>query len=161
MPRAVVVGGSLGGLNAALWLADIGWDVEVLERSASPLEGRGAGIVLHPATARYLVEHGNADLMQISAPVAWLRYLGADATVLSQTPCRFRFTSWTTLYRSLLGCLDRSSYRMGTEIVGVAAADGGAAVTSATGETLVGDLVVAADGVASTIRGLLLPEVAP
>ena len=40
--RAAVVGGSLGGLNAALWLADAGWDVEVLERSRSPLEGRGA-----------------------------------------------------------------------------------------------------------------------
>ncbi|HEV7534733.1 MAG TPA: FAD-dependent monooxygenase, partial [Acidimicrobiia bacterium] len=60
--RAVVVGGSLGGLNAALWLADAGWDVEILERSRSPLEGRGAGIVLHPATVRYLVEHGGADL---------------------------------------------------------------------------------------------------
>lgn len=161
MRRAVVVGGSLGGLNAALWLTDIGWDVTVLERSASPLEGRGAGIVLHPATARYLVDHGITDLTQISAPVDWLRYLGADATVLSQTPCRFRFTSWTTLYRSLLGCLDRSSYRMGTEVVGVEAADGGAAVTTARGEPIAGDLIVAADGVASTIRALLLPEVAP
>ncbi len=156
-----MVGGSLGGLNAALWLRDIGWDVAVLERSASPLEGRGAGIVLHPATARYLVEHGIADLTQISAPVGWLRYLGSDATVLSQTPCRFRFTSWTTLYRSLLGCLDRSSYRMGTEIVGIEAADGGAAVTSAAGERIAGDVIVAADGVASTVRGLLQPEVAP
>jgi 2,6-dihydroxypyridine 3-monooxygenase len=81
--------------------------------------------------------------------------------VLSQTPCRFRFTSWTTLYRSLLGCLDRSCYRMGTEVVGVEVADGRAAVTTAAGELLAGDLIVAADGVASTIRARLLPEVAP
>jgi 2,6-dihydroxypyridine 3-monooxygenase len=159
--RAVVVGGSLGGLNAALWLRDIGWDVEVLERSASPLEGRGAGIVLHPATARYLVDHGVADLTEISAPVDWLRYLGAEATVLSQMRCRFRFTSWTTLYRFLLGCLDRSSYRMGTEVVAVDAVHGPPTVTTATGERLAVDLVVAADGVASTVRGLLLPEVEP
>ncbi|MEW6477087.1 MAG: FAD binding domain-containing protein [Actinomycetota bacterium] len=159
--RAIVVGGSLGGLNAALWLGDIGWDVEVLERSASPLEGRGAGIVLHPATARYLVDHGVADLTQISAPVDWLRYLGADATVLSQTPCRFRFTSWTTLYRFLLGCLDRSRYRMGAEVVAVDVAGGGASVTTAAGERITGDLLVAADGVASTVRASLLPEVGP
>ncbi|MDT5412780.1 MAG: 2,6-dihydroxypyridine 3-monooxygenase, partial [Mycobacterium sp.] len=44
MNRAVVVGGSLGGLTAALVLRDRGWDVDVLERSAVPLEGRGAGI---------------------------------------------------------------------------------------------------------------------
>jgi 2,6-dihydroxypyridine 3-monooxygenase len=161
MGRAVVVGGSLGGLNAALWLRDIGWDVEVLERSASPLEGRGAGIVLHPATARYLVDHGVADLTQISAPVDWLRYLGPDATVLSQTPCRFRFTSWTTLYRFLLGCLDRSLYRMGTEVVSIDVSDQGATATTAAGESITGELVVAADGVASTVRALLLPEVEP
>jgi len=161
MGRAVVVGGSLGGLNAALWLRDLGWNVEVLERSASPLEGRGAGIVLHPATVRYLVEHGVADLAEISAPVDWLRYLGADAAVLSQTPCRFRFTSWTTLYRALLGRLDRSWYRMGTEVVAIEAADRGAAVATAGGEEVTGDLVVAADGVSSTVRAQLLPEVAP
>ena len=156
--RAVVVGGSLGGLNAALWLRDAGWDVQVLERSASPLEGRGAGIVLHPATVRYVVERGIADLTEISAPVEWLRYLGADGTVLSQTPCRFRFTSWTTLYRALLGCLDRSRYRMGTEVEAVETT--GLAVTAG-GERWEADLLVAADGVASTVRGRLFPEVEP
>jgi 2,6-dihydroxypyridine 3-monooxygenase len=159
MGRAVVVGGSLGGLNAALWLSDIGWDVEVLERSASPLEGRGAGIVLHPATARYVVDHGIADLTQISTPVDWLRYLGADAAVLSQTACRFRFTSWTTLYRARLGCLDRARYRMGTEVVALEATDEGATVRTTGGHSFAGDLVVAADGVASTIRSMLLPEI--
>jgi 2,6-dihydroxypyridine 3-monooxygenase len=161
MRRAVIVGGSLGGLNAALWLRDIGWDVEVLERSASPLEGRGAGIVLHPATARYLVDHGVADLAQLSAPVDWLRYLGADGAVLSQLPCRFRFTSWTTLYRFLLGCFDRSRYRMGTEVAGVELDGDAVAVVTMTGERVGGDLVVAADGVSSTVRSHLLPDVVP
>jgi 2,6-dihydroxypyridine 3-monooxygenase len=50
--HVVVMGGSLGGLSAALWLRDAGCDVDVYERSHSPLEGRGAGIVLHPAVLR-------------------------------------------------------------------------------------------------------------
>jgi 2,6-dihydroxypyridine 3-monooxygenase len=161
----VVVGGSLGGLNAALWLRDAGWEVEVLERSASPLEGRGAGIVLHPATVRYLVDHGVAKLEEISAPVDWLRYLGAGATVLSQTPCRLRFTSWTALYRAFLGCLDPARYRMNSEVVALAsgAEFPAAPVVAATanGERLEADLLVAADGVASTVRALLLPDVRP
>ncbi|MDQ1505439.1 MAG: 2,6-dihydroxypyridine 3-monooxygenase [Actinomycetota bacterium] len=185
--RAVVVGGSLGGLNAALWLADAGWDVEVLERSRSPLEGRGAGIVLHPATVRYLVEHGGADLDALSAPARWLRYLGDDGGVLHQSPCGFRFTSWTTLYRHLLDHLDRRRYRMGAEVVAVEAgeatsrapagegiaagagavsspattADGVVTATTAAGDRVSGDLLVAADGVASAVRALLLPEVRP
>jgi NADPH-dependent 2,4-dienoyl-CoA reductase/sulfur reductase-like enzyme len=56
MMRAVVIGGSLGGLTAALVLRDQGWEVDVLERSPNPLEGRGTGIVVHPSTVRYLVE---------------------------------------------------------------------------------------------------------
>ena len=165
--RAVVVGGSLGGLSAGLWLRDAGWDVDVLERSPSPLEGRGAGIVLHPATVRYLVEHGAADLDPISAPACWLRYLGDDATVLSQAPCRYRFTSWTTLYRHLLGRFDGSRYRMGAEVVGFEAgapanaAAGGVTAVTAGGDRVSGDLLVAADGVASTARAALLPDAQP
>jgi 2,6-dihydroxypyridine 3-monooxygenase len=52
------MGGSLGGLTAALVLRDRGCDVEVYERSRAPLRDRGAGIVLHPATIRYLVDTG-------------------------------------------------------------------------------------------------------
>jgi 2,6-dihydroxypyridine 3-monooxygenase len=159
--RAVVVGGSLGGLNAALWLADAGWDVEVLERSRSPLEGRGAGIVLHPATVRYLVEHGGGDLDALSAPARWLRYLGDDGGVLHQSPCRFRFTSWTTLYRHLLDHLDRRRYRMGAEVVAVEAGDVTATASTGAGDRVSGDLLVAADGVASAVRALLLPDVRP
>src|SRR5688572_13623013 len=45
--RAIVVGGSLGGLFAANLLLRAGWDVVVAERSGRALEGRGAGIVTH------------------------------------------------------------------------------------------------------------------
>ena len=56
-PRVGIVGGSLGGLITALQLRDVGCDVQVFERSPVPLEGRGAGIVLHPVTVRYFLEH--------------------------------------------------------------------------------------------------------
>ena len=66
MTRAIVIGGSLGGLTAALVLRDQGWDVDILERSPNPLEGRGTGIVMHPTTVRYLVERV-ANRLAISA----------------------------------------------------------------------------------------------
>ena len=52
-PRVGVVGGSLGGLTAALVLRDLGCDVEVFERSIAELESRGAGIVVLDETIRY------------------------------------------------------------------------------------------------------------
>jgi 2-polyprenyl-6-methoxyphenol hydroxylase-like FAD-dependent oxidoreductase len=42
-PRALVIGGSLGGLFAANLLLRHGWDVDVFEHSGQELAGRGAG----------------------------------------------------------------------------------------------------------------------
>ena len=48
MPRkAVIVGGSVGGLFAAHCLKSIGWDVEVHERVSGDLAARGAGLGTH------------------------------------------------------------------------------------------------------------------
>lgn len=155
------MGGSIGGLNAALWLRDAGWDVEVLERSHSPLQGRGAGIVMHPATVRYFSEHRLAALDEISAPVRWLRYLDRDASVAHQTPCWYRFTSWNTLYRGLLGSLGSDRYRMGAEVVGFDHQGPSVEAHLADGGIVHADVLVAADGVASTARSILIPDSQP
>ena len=42
--RALVVGGSVGGLFAAHLLRSAGWDVRVFERAAGDLGDRGTGI---------------------------------------------------------------------------------------------------------------------
>ena len=46
--RALVAGGSIAGLFAAVLLSRRGWQVNVYERSEVELAGRGAGIVTHP-----------------------------------------------------------------------------------------------------------------
>jgi 2-polyprenyl-6-methoxyphenol hydroxylase-like FAD-dependent oxidoreductase len=46
-PRAVVIGGSMAGIFAALLLRRAGWAVDVYERVGAELAGRGAGIVTH------------------------------------------------------------------------------------------------------------------
>ena len=48
---AAVIGGSIGGLTAALLLRDLGFSVQVFERTPTPLDGRGGGIVLQPDCA--------------------------------------------------------------------------------------------------------------
>jgi 2-polyprenyl-6-methoxyphenol hydroxylase-like FAD-dependent oxidoreductase len=45
--RALIIGGSVGGLFAANCLRKIGWDVTVFERNPDELAGRGAGISTH------------------------------------------------------------------------------------------------------------------
>ncbi|MEV4176969.1 FAD-dependent oxidoreductase [Nonomuraea sp. NPDC049709] len=68
MPDAVVVGGGIGGLAAAIALHRIGWRVTVLERAAGFTE-IGAGLALWPNAMRALAELGLAEQVRAIAAV--------------------------------------------------------------------------------------------
>lgn len=46
--KAIIIGGSLGGLFAGNMMRKAGWDVDIFERSAKNLDSQGGGIVLQP-----------------------------------------------------------------------------------------------------------------
>ena len=161
MSRAVVVGGSLGGLTAALVLRDQGWDVDVLERSAVPLQGRGAGIVAHPTTVRYLVERVGKAIGDIGVPASRLRYLGDDGSVAHEQPCAHRLASYFELYRGLLDAFGTEHYHLSTQLAHLDNRDDEVALSLTDGQTLTADLVVCADGIRSTGRSILVPDAQP
>jgi 2,6-dihydroxypyridine 3-monooxygenase len=160
-PRVAVVGGSLGGLITALQLRDVGCDVHVFERSPVPLEGRGAGIVLHPVTTRYFEEHGLLDLGRVSSSATTLRYLTGEDGVLLEEPILYRFTSYATLYAALVDSFERDRYHLGRDLVGIDQDADSAVARFADGGTERAELVVGADGIRSTVRGLLFPGLSP
>ena len=159
--RAAVVGGSLGGLHAALLLADLGAEVDVYERSPAELVQRGAGIGFLPESARYLVERAGVALDRISVATSHIRYLGRRGELIYDGRHSYRFSSWNTVYRELLTRMPPSRYHLGHEMTGWA--DGGDTVEI----HLAGraprrvDLLVCADGVGSSARARLLPSVRP
>src|ERR1700754_311481 len=146
-PKVAVMGGSLVGLTAALVLRDIGCDVDVYERSDVPLQGRGVGLVLHPMTARYLLEHALLDLATVSTSARFHRYLKADGAVLVELERRHQFTGYNTLYGALLGAFGRERYHLGHEVVGITQRGGVVELAVAGGGSATADLLVAADGV--------------
>jgi 2,6-dihydroxypyridine 3-monooxygenase len=160
-PRVAVVGGSLGGLITGLQLRDVGCEVDIFERSPVHLEGRGAGIVLHPVTTRYFEEHGLLDLGRVSSSARTLRYLTATGDVLLEEPIRYRFTSYATLYAALVDFVDPSRYHLGMDLVDVSEGAADVRARFADGGDRAYDLVVGADGIRSTVRGLLFPDLRP
>jgi monoamine oxidase len=66
--RALVVGGSMSGLLAALLLRHAGWEVDVFERVERELAGRGAGIVAQPDL---ILESRSRPEKSSIRPVAW------------------------------------------------------------------------------------------
>jgi 2,6-dihydroxypyridine 3-monooxygenase len=156
---AVIVGGSIGGLTTAVILRDAGFEVTVLERSTTALEGRGAGIVLHEMSARYLVECAGMSLGAISEGARWLRFIDRAGEVTHQEPSRYRFTAWNTLYINLLRHLPRDRYRLGNEVAGLEQTGERVRVMISDGSSLAADLVVCADGITSPSRRHMLPAI--
>jgi 2,6-dihydroxypyridine 3-monooxygenase len=150
-----VVGGSIGGLTAALVLRALGCEVDVYERASAPLEGRGAGIVLHRETLRWPTGPGGVPVERMSTPCRALRYLARDGSVAYERPSDLRFTAWNTLYLNLLGDFGEERYHRGAAAADVA----GGGVRLASGALARAELVVAADGADSTLRRRLLPGV--
>lgn len=161
MTRAIVVGGSLGGLTAALVLQDQGWQVDVFEREPVPLEGRGAGIVVHPATVRYLVERAGVGVADIGVAADRLRYLDDDGGVAHEQQCSFRFASYSELYRALYGRFGPEHYHLSAQLERLDNGPDTAAVHLVDGRRAEADLVVCADGVRSTARRMLVPSADP
>lgn len=158
-----MVGGSLAGLSAANWLTATGWQVAVLERASEPLEDRGAGIVLHPSTSRFLTEQQGLPLDDFSVGVDHLRYIGDDGSVVAQSDSRLRFGAYGALYRSLRRSLEErgTPYVHGAHVTGVVNDGSVVRVTQSDGTEREAELVVGADGVHSTVRRAVLPDVRP
>src|SRR5579859_6958707 len=161
MPRVVVMGGSIGGLTAALVLRDAGCDVRVFGRSAAALQARGAGIAALEATLRYLTERGGRPASQVCSSTGWIRFLRADGGTEHEQRHRYLFSSWNTLYRSLLELFDPDRYLLGREVTGFSQDADSVRITLGDGTSTAADLLVCADGVSSPARARLLPGVTP
>jgi 2,6-dihydroxypyridine 3-monooxygenase len=161
MPSIAVVGGSIGGLTAALVLRDDGCDVTVHERASATLEARGAGIVVLRETLRYPVERLGIPPERISSSTGWIRFLERDGTVRHEQRHVYHFSSWNTIYRTLLDALDPHRYVLGREMVSFASDADRVTVRFADGSETVADLLVCADGINSAGRAQVLPGVTP
>lgn len=162
--KVAVIGGSIGGLTAALTLGDLdelGVTVEVYERSPHELAQRGAGIGLMPETSRYLVDVAGVALDDISVATSHIRYLSRDGSILHDSAHAYRFSSWNTVYRQLLACMKPERYHLGAEMVDWNESGNVVTVDFAGGHNTTADMVVFADGVNSLARERLVPGARP
>lgn len=161
MGRALIAGGSLGGLLAANMLHRAGWDVLVMERAGAALSGRGAGIVTHPELFDCLETAGVTIDDKIGVPVPGRITLGRDGNPIQESALPQILTAWGRLYHLLKTALPAERYCFGAELRAFEQSEAGVCVTLADGSQLRGDILIGADGIRSTIRQRLLPQVRP
>ena len=158
--RAVVIGGSIGGLTAALLLRSIGFTVEVYERSSAPLSGRGSGIVLQPDTVRWFTERSSQSLSDLNTSTRYVQYLNRDRGVDYREERVQRFTAWGTFYRALLADLGSERYHLGEYACGFSQTEQTVTVRFTGGRAATADLAVFSDGINSTARQRFDPHAA-
>ncbi|WP_309113003.1 FAD-dependent monooxygenase [Saccharothrix sp.] len=143
--RAVVVGGGLGGVSAAVALRAVGWEVVVLERAASFGEV-GAGIGVMPNAMRALGVLGLADEVRrigTGRVGGGVRDWRGRALVRVAAGEHVVAVHRADLHRVLRRALPERCLVTDTEVTAV--------------DDLDADLVVGADGIWSRVREVLFP----
>jgi 2,6-dihydroxypyridine 3-monooxygenase len=158
-PRVIVIGGSLGGTLAALALGGVGCDVQVFERIPHRLEGQGAGLRIVAQLDRLLRERAGVSMADASAYVSRFRQVDTNNRLISDREVPGQFTSWGALHRAMSQKLDPARYHPGEACVGIEQLADGIELRFASGRTERADLAVFADGIMSTGRRILAPDV--
>ena len=157
--RAIIIGGSIGGLFAALALRQQGWDAQVFERVDAPLASRGAGIVTHPELRTILEQLGLDPHRDFGVAIEQRVTLARDGSTVGVFPCPQVATSWDRMFRMLHAALPEACYTRGAEFSAAETTATGVRVHFADGRHEDGTLLVGADGVRSAVRQALLGEV--
>src|SRR5580698_5726621 len=159
--RALVIGGSLGGLIVAHLLRSTGWDATVFERNDEELASRGVGLGTHPQLIAILKRAGIDFDETMGIKPTRAVCLDSSGKILIEQPTARTLSGWSRLYRALLDALPVQAYRLGKRLVRVEQDAQAVTAIFADGTRERGDLLVGADGVRSTVRAQFLPEVQP
>jgi 2-polyprenyl-6-methoxyphenol hydroxylase-like FAD-dependent oxidoreductase len=150
--RALVIGGSLGGLIAAHLMRSIGWDVAVFERNAEELASRGVGLGTHQQLIQILQRIGIAFDASMGIRVEDVICLDRHGRIVLQRPTARTMTGWGRLYHALREALPASSYRLSMNLRHVEQDGEGVTAVFADGSRERGDILIGADGMRSSIR---------
>jgi len=150
----------MSGLFAGLMLRSAGWHVEIYEKVEGELSGRGAGIVAQPEILAALRGLG-LDTAALGVAVQKRRLLDAGGRIVLETDCPQVMTAWERVYRILRDAFPPDRYHRGCSLAAIEQASGGVTAILADGTRVTGDLLIGADGVRSTVRGLTAPDCQP
>jgi len=159
--RALIIGGSMSGLFAALYLRRRGWDVDVFERSPAPLSGRGAGIMTHPEMRDALAELGIDSSSNFGVPIERRVVLDRAGEVIAERTCPQTATSWNRLFEMLGAAFGGEHYHLGKDLRCVEQTAEGITARFADGSAETADVLVGADGFRSGVRAQLLSQAQP
>ena len=174
-PKAIIVGGGIGGLSAAICLRLIGWQVRVLEQ-APKISEVGAGVQISPNGVKVLEEMDVMPLLESSLfePDAIEILMGVSGRKLLHLPMKESAVNrWGARYIQIhradliagltarLAKLAPDTVQVGAQAASYTHHTNGVRVVLKDGTIEDADLAIGADGIHSTIRNQMLGPDAP
>ena len=172
--KIAIVGGGIGGIAAALAMTQAGFAVTVYER-ATQLVDQGAGITLAPNATRVLYHLGLGPKLEetsVTPPKTEYRHYRTGAVIMRMMTKDFRelygapymrLHRWDLQHAMItrLAEVAPGALRLGHEVVRLETRGNGVVLRFADGLEETADLVVAADGIRSSIRETLFNPAPP
>jgi 2-polyprenyl-6-methoxyphenol hydroxylase-like FAD-dependent oxidoreductase len=158
--RALVIGGSMSGLLAAIMLRRRGWTVDIFERVESELAGRGAGIVAQAELIARMKALG-LETSELGILTRTRKLLDIDGREILEVECPQVLTAWERVYRVLRDAFPPQHYHRGRGLKAFEQNETRVLAHMTDGGTAEADVVIGADGLRSTVRGQCLPDVVP
>lgn len=169
-----IIGGGIGGLTAALALAQAGFAVSVYERSAHLID-QGAGITLAPNATRVLYHLGLGPALEetaVTPAVNEYRHYATGAVIMRMVPKDYRRifgvpylrTHRWDLQEAMINHLAQvapGALRLGERVDALASRSDHVDIAFADGHVESADIVVAADGIRSSVREALFNPAPP
>jgi 2-polyprenyl-6-methoxyphenol hydroxylase-like FAD-dependent oxidoreductase len=165
--RAVVVGGGIGGVAAAVALARAGSDVQVHEQ-AQQLAEVGAGVSLAPNGLRMLERRGMGEqVRRVGVRYAASELRLPDGRAVRHEPYQFAMAGQNVgihradLLALLAGQLPPDTVRTGHRCTSFSQDEASATVGFSDGSTATADVVIGADGIHSVLQGFVVAPAEP
>ncbi|MEZ2126254.1 MULTISPECIES: flavin-dependent oxidoreductase [unclassified Sinorhizobium] len=172
--KALIAGAGIGGLTAALCLHKAGIDVDIFERSDEVRE-LGVGINMLPHAVIVLTELGLLDDLDAAGirtreliytnrfgQVIWQELRGLEAGHDAPQISIHRGRLLGVIHKAVVARFGPESIRTGCRVEGFEQSEDGVVVhfcrTDGSRDAVHGDLLIAADGIHSTIRTQLYPS---
>lgn len=172
--QAIIAGGGIGGISAAICLAQKGWHICVLEQAAEITE-IGAGIQISPNGVKLLENMGVMPLLEntLFEPEAIEMRDGTSGRTIFNIPMKaIARERWGARYIQIhradlieglmvrLKELQPDAVKTGSKVASYTQDQDTVSVTLENGDTIKGNLLIGADGIHSTIREQILgPDV--